>query len=77
MSAATVTGAVAAPAALAHVTGWALHVPGPGSDAVGPDEAAALLGRKGLLGKEPATRLANSASVDGSPRQKSRTVSRY
>ncbi len=26
---------------------------------------------------EPATRLANSASVDGSPRQKSRTVSRY
>ena len=49
------------------VTAWAVHVPGlsdaelPGGGPVpacGPDRAAEVLGRKGMLGKEPATRLA-------------------
>nr|AFV52179.1 ketosynthase [Streptoalloteichus sp. ATCC 53650] len=52
-------------------TGWSVHLPGvalaegldrPGewahADAPAPDRAATLLGRKGLLAKEPATRLA-------------------
>lgn len=49
------------------VTAWAVHVPGlsevdlagggPGP-ACGPDRAAEVLGRKGLLGKEASTRLA-------------------
>lgn len=51
----------------ATVTGWAAHVPGlsagnlPGALAAqgcAPEKAAEVLGRKGLLGKEPATRLA-------------------
>ncbi|MFE6776504.1 beta-ketoacyl synthase N-terminal-like domain-containing protein [Streptomyces sp. NPDC057702] len=49
------------------VAGWAVHVPGlslaelPGSPetaACAPEDAKDVLGRKGLLGKEPATRLA-------------------
>ncbi|MEU4746080.1 beta-ketoacyl synthase N-terminal-like domain-containing protein, partial [Actinosynnema sp. NPDC023658] len=52
------------------VTAQAVHLPGPGSPddrllallaaepAVGPDQAHVLLGRKGLLYKEPSTRLA-------------------
>jgi 3-oxoacyl-[acyl-carrier-protein] synthase II len=50
----------------AVVTGWSVHIPGaeqsgdlpdPGP-ACSPDQASSLLGRKGLLMKEPATRLA-------------------
>jgi hypothetical protein len=53
------------------VTAWAVHVPGlseadlPGAGpgpACGPDRAAEVLGRKGLLGKEPSTRLALCAT---------------
>ncbi|WP_217201766.1 beta-ketoacyl synthase N-terminal-like domain-containing protein [Streptomyces buecherae] len=53
------------------VAGWATHVPGltaadlPGSPvepACGPDDAKDVLGRKGLLGKEPSTRLALCAT---------------
>jgi len=53
------------------ITGHAVHVPGlseadiPGSPpepAVGPADAHRLLGRKGLLAKEPATRLAMCAT---------------
>ncbi|MFF5718655.1 beta-ketoacyl synthase N-terminal-like domain-containing protein [Streptomyces buecherae] len=53
------------------VAGWAVHVPGltaadlPGSPtepACGPDDAKDVLGRKGLLGKEPSTRLALCAT---------------
>ena len=53
------------------ITGQAVHVPGlsetdiPGSPtepAVGPDDAHRVLGRKGLLAKEPATRLAMCAT---------------
>nr|QHB92592.1 YsfE [Streptomyces youssoufiensis] len=49
------------------IAGWAVHVPGlsaadlPGSPdeaACGPEDAKDVLGRKGLLGKEPSTRLA-------------------
>ncbi|MER5541061.1 beta-ketoacyl synthase N-terminal-like domain-containing protein [Streptomyces sp. NPDC002589] len=49
------------------VDGWAVHVPGraerdlpgsPAEPACPPEEAKRILGRKGLLGKEPATRLA-------------------
>jgi 3-oxoacyl-[acyl-carrier-protein] synthase II len=49
------------------VDGWAVHVPGrsaadlpgsPAEPACPPDRAKEVLGRKGLLGKEPATRLA-------------------
>lgn len=49
------------------VDGWAVHAPGwaaaelPGSPeqpACSPEQAREVLGRKGLLGKEPATRLA-------------------
>lgn len=49
------------------VTAWALHLPGIDlsaldaavpSEACGPEEAARVIGRKGLLYKEPATRLA-------------------
>src|SRR5437870_1983934 len=50
------------------ITGWCIHVPGfplkqlvPGDtspDACPPERAYELLGRKGLLYKEPATRLA-------------------
>ena len=49
------------------VTAWAVHVPGLSdadlagggpAPACGPDGAAEVLGRKGLLGKEPSTRLA-------------------
>ncbi|UBI37600.1 MULTISPECIES: beta-ketoacyl synthase N-terminal-like domain-containing protein [Streptomyces] len=49
------------------VDGWAVHVPGhteerlpgsPAEPACGPEDARRVLGRKGLLGKEPATRLA-------------------
>ncbi len=50
------------------VTGWSVHLPGlPGDVRLGgwdpgaacaPEDAAQLLGRKGLLAKEPATRLA-------------------
>lgn len=52
----------------ARVTGWAIHVPGAapaalgpgadGSEAVPAGRAHELLGRRGLLYKEPATRLA-------------------
>ena len=50
----------------AAVTGWAVQLPGFAGSLGGftpgpgcpPEEARALLGRKGLLGKEPATRLA-------------------
>lgn len=47
----------------ARLTRWAIHVPGDGDGdgdaaAVGPADAHELLGRKGLLYKEPATRLA-------------------
>jgi hypothetical protein len=53
------------------ITGHAVHVPGlsdadipgsPAEPAVGPDEAHLVLGRKGLLAKEPATRLALCAT---------------
>lgn len=53
------------------ITGHAVHVPGrsgadlpgsPAEPAVGPDEAHRVLGRKGLLAKEPATRLALCAT---------------
>ncbi|MEU3465600.1 beta-ketoacyl synthase N-terminal-like domain-containing protein [Streptomyces sp. NPDC006733] len=49
------------------VDGWAVHVPGrsaaelpgsPAEPACPPDRAKEVLGRKGLLGKEPSTRLA-------------------
>ncbi|MFJ9540011.1 beta-ketoacyl synthase N-terminal-like domain-containing protein [Streptomyces sp. NPDC101225] len=49
------------------LAGWSVHVPGlsaadlpgsPGSPACPPEDAKEVLGRKGLLGKEPATRLA-------------------
>jgi 3-oxoacyl-[acyl-carrier-protein] synthase II len=52
---------------MSAVGGWSVHVPGlaavdlPGSPdepACPPDQARFVLGRKGLLGKEPATRLA-------------------
>jgi 3-oxoacyl-[acyl-carrier-protein] synthase II len=51
---------------LAAVTGWAIHVPGldelvpgvPPEPACSADNAHEVLGRKGLLYKEPATRLA-------------------
>jgi 3-oxoacyl-[acyl-carrier-protein] synthase II len=39
------------------VTAWAVHVPG-ADGALPPERAGELLGRKGLLFKEPATRLA-------------------
>lgn len=52
----------------AAVTGWAVHLPGaaapalapaaPAAPAVPPERAHELLGRRGLLAKEPATRLA-------------------
>lgn len=42
---------------MAALTAWASHVPGVG-DAVPADRSHELLGRKGLLFKEPATRLA-------------------
>jgi 3-oxoacyl-[acyl-carrier-protein] synthase II len=53
------------------ITGHAVHVPGlsevdipgsPAEPAAGPDEAHRVLGRKGLLAKEPATRLAMCAT---------------
>ena len=53
------------------ITGHAVHVPGlsaadlpgsPAEPAAGPDEAHRVLGRKGLLAKEPATRLALCAT---------------
>jgi len=53
------------------ITGHAVHVPGlsevdipgsPAEPAVGADEAHRVLGRKGLLAKEPATRLALCAT---------------
>ncbi|QKW50813.1 beta-ketoacyl synthase N-terminal-like domain-containing protein [Streptomyces buecherae] len=53
------------------VAGWATHVPGltaadlpgsPAEPACGPDDAKDVLGRKGLLGKEPSTRLALCAT---------------
>lgn len=49
------------------VAGWAVHVPGrsaaelpgsPAEPACPPEDAKDVLGRKGLLGKEPSTRLA-------------------
>jgi len=40
------------------VTGWAVHVPGADPLATPPERAHELLGRRGLLAKEPATRLA-------------------
>jgi hypothetical protein len=55
-------GAAGPAAAVAAVTGWSVHLPGGGDGGDGgdcpPDRAHELLGRKGLLGKEPATRLA-------------------
>ncbi|HCT80092.1 MAG TPA: beta-ketoacyl synthase [Micromonosporaceae bacterium] len=39
------------------VTGWSVHLPGV-DEACAPEQASTLLGRKGLLMKEPATRLA-------------------
>lgn len=39
------------------VTGWSVHLPGV-DEACVPEQASTLLGRKGLLMKEPATRLA-------------------
>jgi 3-oxoacyl-[acyl-carrier-protein] synthase II len=39
------------------VTGWSVHLPGQ-DEACEPAQAGSLLGRKGLLMKEPATRLA-------------------
>lgn len=61
-----------APVAAARVAGWSLHLPGFDPHGVGvpavlrglvpaacpPSEAATLLGRKGMLGKDEATRLA-------------------
>ncbi|HEX7659403.1 MAG TPA: beta-ketoacyl synthase N-terminal-like domain-containing protein [Pseudonocardiaceae bacterium] len=53
------------------ITGFAVHVPGlsaadlpgsPAEPAAGPAEAHTVLGRKGLLAKEPATRLALCAT---------------
>ncbi|HWF74197.1 MAG TPA: beta-ketoacyl synthase N-terminal-like domain-containing protein [Solirubrobacteraceae bacterium] len=43
---------------IAEVSGWAIHIPGRDDASVGPERARELLGRKGLLYKEPATRLA-------------------
>ncbi|WP_405624585.1 beta-ketoacyl synthase N-terminal-like domain-containing protein [Streptomyces sp. NBC_01396] len=52
---------------LLDVAGWSVHVPGlsaadlpgsPDSHACLPEDAKEVLGRKGLLGKEPSTRLA-------------------
>ncbi|EME64692.1 beta-ketoacyl synthase N-terminal-like domain-containing protein [Amycolatopsis decaplanina] len=41
------------------LTGWSLHLPGvPEFDGATPEKAATVLGRKGLLYKEPSTRLA-------------------
>ncbi len=41
------------------LTGWSLHLPGvAGFDGAPPEKAATVLGRKGLLYKEPSTRLA-------------------
>ena len=47
---------------LARVSGWAIHVPGRDALSVAPAVAHLLLGRKGLLYKEPATRLALCAA---------------
>jgi 3-oxoacyl-[acyl-carrier-protein] synthase II len=53
------------------ITGHAVHIPGlserdipgsPAEPAAGPDDAHRVLGRKGLLAKEPATRLALCAT---------------
>ncbi|MFF2651040.1 beta-ketoacyl synthase N-terminal-like domain-containing protein [Streptomyces sp. NPDC058045] len=55
---------------LLAVDGWAVHAPGwaaadlpgsPAEPACPPEQAKEVLGRKGLLGKEPATRLAMCA----------------
>ncbi|MFB7614711.1 beta-ketoacyl synthase N-terminal-like domain-containing protein [Kitasatospora sp. NPDC056181] len=52
---------------LINVAGWAVHVPGlsaeelpgsPAEPACPPDRALEVLGRKGLLGKDPSTRMA-------------------
>ena len=53
-------GGVAVTAAVAHVPGLSgAELPGAGATpACGPDDARTVLGRKGLLGKEPSTRLA-------------------
>ncbi|MEH1123227.1 beta-ketoacyl synthase N-terminal-like domain-containing protein [Micromonospora sp. CPCC 206061] len=41
-----------------YLTGWSVHLPGECAEAVPADRAMELLGRRGLLYKEPATRLA-------------------
>ncbi|GAA3734004.1 beta-ketoacyl synthase N-terminal-like domain-containing protein [Salinactinospora qingdaonensis] len=69
-----------APPAVATVTGWSVHLVGPVPEAVGDlepvagctaDDAREILGRKGLLYKEAATRLALCAvhrALDRPPR---------